>query len=119
MWAVPLMGLPAAVAAMQVTLAQHTATLADLTIAAAQAQNASATMRGHPLKRIPLVGGGALPIVVWFPATRGELEGPQLTNARADALLAAYGLPAMPGTNAAALDSKRRAIALHIGVRML
>jgi hypothetical protein len=153
-WAVPLMALPAAVAAIAVTLGQHTQTLAQHTLTLAQhtltlaqhtqtlaqhtqtlgqhtlslggiketlgrVHNASALMDGHALERVCLPNGNAIPAATWFPATRGDLMGPNLTNARANALLVAYGLPAMPGANDLAINAKRVAIAIHIGIRIL
>ena len=109
-WAMPLMGLPGAVAAMQLNLVQ-------LQIIAVKALNSSATIDAHGLVPIPLLGGGALPAAVWFPATRGALMGLMLSNARATALLAAYGLPAIAGANNVAVHAKRLAIAQHLGVR--
>ena len=75
-------------------------------------------MHGHQLSIVPLAGGAPFPAGVWFPHTRGELE-LGLTHARANALLATYGLPAIAAANAPALVAKRLAIANHIGLRML
>ena len=113
------MALPASVAAMQVTLGQHTATLAQHAITLDRVLNASASMDGHALVRICLPNGNPLPADVWFPATRGDLMGPGLTNVHADALLAAYGLPGMAGANPVAVHAKRAAIAAHIGTRVM
>jgi hypothetical protein len=129
-WALPLMALPAAVAAIAVTLGQHTLTLAQtlgqhtlslggIKETLGRVHNASALMDGHALERVCLPNGNAIPAATWFPATRGDLMGPNLTNARANALLVAYGLPAMPGANDLAINAMRVAIAIHIGIRIL
>jgi hypothetical protein len=127
----PLLGLPlpaalaaltAAVGALTAQSAQHGVALAQIAISSACSCNSSASHDAHLLTPPPDQLGvlpGAAPVAVWFPLNRGDLEvGGELTNVRATALLAFYGLPAIVGNSAAAVRNKRRAIANHIGLRL-
>ena len=83
--------------------------------------NASAHVGAHPLKRLPVLAGGAIvypvaPIAV-FPATVAAFYAMSPQDA-AD-LLAFYGLPAVPAAgrrDGSTLPLRRAAIAAHIGL---
>ncbi len=130
---VALAALTAQGAQLTAQVAQHGVALAALTaglttaltqiaISSARSCNSSASHDAHLLTPPPDQLGvlpGAAPVAVCFPLTRGDLEvGGELTNVRATALLAFYGLPDIVGNSAAAVRNKRRAIANHIGLRL-
>jgi len=111
-----LAGLPAAIAAQGAAIAALAglpAAIAAQGAAIARSANGSATAGVHALQPLPS-GAGLLP--VWFPNIRSQLTlgGPgNLTNPRATALLAFYGLA--PGGT---LQIKRLRIANYVGVRL-
>lgn len=126
-WAVPLLSavaalapLTAAVAALAPLPAAVAALTLNLTVESARAWNGSAAHGTDALRPVPSPAN-VLPTAVWFPATRNSLirSGlPNLTNMRANNLLAFYGLPPIAKHGLATLQAKRLAIANHIGVRL-
>jgi len=106
-WAAPLFALP--------QLIEQSST---------RCYNATAQHGTHVLHPLPnaanVLPAAAVP-TVWFPKTRNNLVmdgGANFTHARANALIAFYGLAAKTGGGVAALQQKCDAIAAHIGVRL-
>lgn len=86
----------------------------------ARSQNASARATSHSISSLP--GSlGAMPD--YFPPTLGALSGAhgpvahRMTNARADVLIAFYGLAPIPGNDKRAVARKVKLISNYIGVR--